>query len=135
MLWLPPYTLLFQIHLSGRKKKGKTKTLIHKLFDTESKLALDRFTPVLYVREKYFFGEMNFWSTINDNRKNSVCLTEFKAASILWKEWVFYFHLNFKLSCFYEKSKSLKYSYTFYKVNVLELCIKNNAWEIFPSFT
>lgn len=36
-------------------KKGKSNTFIHKLFDAESKLALDRFTPVLNVRAKYFF--------------------------------------------------------------------------------
>ena len=39
----------------------------------------------LYQGKKnfFFFGEMNVWSTINNNRKSSICFTEFKAASIL----------------------------------------------------
>ena len=86
MLWLLPRALFLPHHLDGRKKQGKTNTFIHTLFDAKSKLLLDRFICIPYVRAKkkiFFFGEMNVWSTINTNRKSSICFTEFKAASIL----------------------------------------------------
>ena len=86
MLWLLPCTLFLPNHLGGRKKQGKTNTFIHTLFDAKSKLLLDWFICIPYIRAKknfFFFGEMNVWSTINNNRKSSICFTEFKAASIL----------------------------------------------------
>ena len=44
------------------EKRGKSNTLIHKLFDAESKLSLDRFMPVLNVRVKYFFLAKSIFS-------------------------------------------------------------------------